>query len=56
MDRISQRHSPQYIMIGKHDFYDKHCTSVLGEYCQPHESQWDDNKKYGSNQYGINFQ
>ena len=38
MNGISQRHSPRYIMTGKQTYYDKHCKSILGEYCHTHES------------------
>jgi len=38
MNGVSVRHSPRYILTGKHAFYDKHCKVQPGEYAHVHES------------------
>ena len=38
MNGVSVRHSPRYIITGKHAFYHKHCKVQPGEYAHVHES------------------
>ena len=38
MNGVSIRHSPRYILTGKHAYFDKHCKVQPGEYAHVHES------------------